>query len=140
MFKWICSECSATQRRKTYDDRYKCIRCDSNQKPLQVTEELIKSTKGLIRLGIKLSEAHTYEVHNSGNVTMRICFFLCVPYPENILQLPQEWSLKYDTSGTVPVYELRSSYEQSNIDGLEYWIRSKNVEGFKSILSLAGYL
>lgn len=51
MYRLICHECSGLQRRKKYDDRYKCIRCSSSQMPLTVTQELIKSTQGLIKLG-----------------------------------------------------------------------------------------
>lgn len=50
MYKLVCSECLVTQRRKTYDDGYKCIQYGCIQTPLLVTQELIKSTRVLLSL------------------------------------------------------------------------------------------
>jgi hypothetical protein len=108
--------------------------------PMSVKQELIKATKGLIKLGIKLSAVRTYEIHNRGTTTREICFCLCEPYPEYVLyELPKGWRLIYDTGGIYPVYELRCKNQQSYIDALEEWIKGKDVEGFKAILRLAGY-
>lgn len=109
MYRQVCHICATVQRRKTYDSKYKCIRCGTTQKPLSVLHELIKSTQGLIILGVKLSAVHTYEIHNRGSIKRDICFCLKVAYPESILHLPDGWRLCYDVTGTVPVYELRSS-------------------------------
>lgn len=65
---------------------------------------------------------------------------MCAAYSESVLQLPQEWQLKYYIGDVNPVYELWSDYQQSNIDILEEWIKSNDVEAFKAVLSLSGYL
>lgn len=79
IFKLICPLCSTTQRRRAVDSSYKCIGCGSHQIPLYVTEELVKSAKGLMKLGIKLSAVYTYEINNRGSTTYEIRLLISPP-------------------------------------------------------------